>query len=152
MTATVIDFSKLADTVKQKNVCPHCGGTANCKCEDAEAVFENNWLELQRFIYGDMSEEEGTEYLGGIGWVLILGPEQEPLGLMGQTDWGWIDTLNETAHFLLPRGYETKLIPELDDWGFDTSGLMDSIAEYSITGCSSDGSVTDKPPLKKIVH
>ena len=88
--------------------------------EDAEAVFENNRLELQRFIYGDMSEEEGTEYLGGIGWVLILGPEQEPLGFMGQTDWGWIDTLNETAHFLLPRGYETKLIPELDDWGFDT--------------------------------
>ena len=150
MSATVIDFPKLAETVKQEDVCPHCGTTEECGCEEELAMA--HWDEFQRFFLGDMREEEGTEYLGSIAFTVILGPDKEPLGVLGETNWGWFDTLHCAAHFKLPDRIQSMPIPELEEWGWDTEGMVESIAEYSITGCSSDGSVSNKPPLKKIVH
>ena len=154
MTAEIIDMEDLKTRMHRVEA---DGSITNLATEEKEqAKIEENakeeWHQFQRFFLGDMSEEDGIEYLANIAFVVIFGPEKEALGVIGQTDWGWFDTLNCAAHFPLPDRIQTLPIPELEEWGWDTEGMVESIAEYSITGCSSDGSVSNKPPLKKIVH
>lgn len=108
-------------------------------------------LEFERFFCGAMEPEEGGEYLSQIGLVLIMGSDG-PMGLMGRTEHFWFDTVNEVCCLPVGDKINTVTIPPLDEWGFETDGLLQEVAEYVLHGSneSEQRTITTKKPSKKV--
>ena len=166
----IINFPAMADTVE--SVCPECGGHADCDCPDKylsvsegdqaqiewddlnETAFQKPLAEFARFINLEMSEEEGLEYVSKIGFNLIMGPNQTPLGLIGSTEWGWFDTMNCTASFPIADDIiRTVPLPPMENWKWDTDGLIDDLTTYCLTGDNnSSWNPSDEPKRGGFVH
>lgn len=141
MTAEIINMKDLK--AKSKKVEP--------TQEELDDIARERFSEFVHFVNGDMSEEEGTPYFQSIGWNVIFGRDATPLGLIGHTDWGWIDTYNEAVHFHVGEYIKSFPMPPLEEWPVDTVNMLEDCAEFCLHGTSTDNIVQPQPP-KNTVH
>ena len=115
------------------------------KTKSADDQAKEKFKEFIHFVKGDMSQEEGSDYMNRIGWNVIFGSDATPLGMIGHTDWGWVDTYNQAVHFEVGEYIKSFTIPPLEEWPLDTQDMLEDCAEFCMTGQSKHGNVNSSP-------
>lgn len=160
MTSDIINLedlkSRMFKVVSAADDCPVCGAVEDCHCDEEQKRLDKQafqcWKEFEAFLSGEMEIEDEGDYLNAIGFNVIFSKNLTPVGLIGTTYWGWFDTLNCAAHFIIGNFIKTVPIPPIEEWSIETTGILEDCANYCIDPSTEGefGTVQDHPDKNNI--